>query len=121
MIEIKQTANELRVLYKGIVVIHHEINKPAFFLGTGDESIDFYRGNFKIEDYIIERVGLKSFDVENSKIRFYREDAELIVELLEINNRLEISFQSTNDYDRFWVRINADENEKVYGCGEQAS
>jgi alpha-glucosidase len=31
------------------------------FLGTGKEDVEMYRGNFKIEDYVTERMALRNF------------------------------------------------------------
>ena len=29
--------------------------KPMIYVGYGEESVDMYRGNYKIEDYVVER------------------------------------------------------------------
>ncbi|WDC85298.1 hypothetical protein PL321_07610 [Caloramator sp. mosi_1] len=40
----------------------------------------------------------------------------------EREERLYIEFKGSSDgINRYWIRINADEDEKVYGCGEQMS
>ena len=43
------------------VVFSHTIDNPAIFIGKGKEKMDIYRGNFDIEDYVIERYPLKKY------------------------------------------------------------
>ena len=40
---------------------------------------------------------------------------------MEVDGRARINFKASEDYNRFWMRIFADKNESVFGCGEQAS
>ncbi|MDO9593214.1 MAG: glycoside hydrolase family 31 protein, partial [Erysipelotrichaceae bacterium] len=44
------------------------------------------------------------------------------VTFLVVNNRLNMNFSCNRaNVNRFWIRMKAEANEKVYGCGEQAS
>lgn len=36
-------------------ILSQKIGKPVIYVGCGQENVDMYRGNFKIEDYVIER------------------------------------------------------------------
>jgi alpha-glucosidase len=113
--------DELTIIYNNEIVIKHTKSHPAFYLGYGDERIDSYLGNFAFDDYIEQRIGLDSYRIEGNVITFSHHDIKLSLELEEVENRLNINFRSTEGYNRFWFRVYATHDEKVYGCGEQAS
>ena len=47
---------------------------------------------------------------------------EIILTLKLSGDCAELFFEPKNpDINRFWLRVNADDNEKCYGCGEQMS
>ena len=37
------------------VILRHRLEAPCLFVGRGEERMDMYRGNFDIEDYVVER------------------------------------------------------------------
>jgi alpha-glucosidase len=113
--------DELTILYNNEIVIKHTKRHPAFYLGYGIEKIDTFRGNFSFDDYIEQRIGLDEYRTEDNKIIFNHQNIQLILTLEEVDNRLQIKFESTEGYNRFWFRVHASKEEKVYGCGEQAS
>jgi len=121
MIKFIANQNELEILYHDETIFHHTENRPAFYLGYGTENIESYRGNFKVDDYIEQRIGLEKFEYHDHVVTFYHQDIFLSVSFVEIEHRLHMSFQSSNGFNRFWMRMHATEEEKVYGCGEQAS
>lgn len=105
-------------------VISHSVDQPAFFVGHGIEDIEMYRGNFKIEDYLVERKPLRKFTVDKKSdhnfLVNFEDNLELSIDLTQ--DKLELSFKSDKDeYNRFWIRINSKKDEKLYGLGEQMS
>ncbi|MDE5018738.1 alpha-glucosidase, partial [Francisella tularensis subsp. holarctica] len=53
---------------------------------------------------------------------FYNGKLILKLHLNDDTNPLKLFFKAIDSkFNRFWRRINADSNEKVYGCGEQLS
>jgi len=121
MITFKKIADGIQIIYQNQIIIEHTSSKPAFYLGNGSETIDSYRGNYKIEDYIESRIPLKKVEILNHALIFSNEDLSLSLNFTEKNDRLHVSFRSNPKVNRFWMRMYATENEKVYGCGEQAS
>ncbi|XFA98178.1 alpha-glucosidase [Candidatus Izemoplasma sp. B36] len=121
MFKYEENEAELIVTYKDEIIIKHHKRHPAFYLGTGNEDIESYRGNFKIEDYIEQRIGLRKYEIIDNRIKFYSEEIELIVEFTEVDGRAKINFDATEGYNRFWMRVFAKEDESLFGCGEQAS
>jgi len=122
MLKIEQlNNNEITVYFNHHIVIQHSESSPAFFLGSGKESIESYRGNFDIEDYIIERIPLRHATVSDHTITFFEQDLHLKLSLFIENNRLIGKIETNQIKNRFWMRLYADKEETVYGCGEQAS
>ena len=88
-----------------------------------EESVDMYRGNYKIGDYVVERCPLSV-----TKITEGPEGICLDMEgRLQMNVKVEgecatLSFERADPrINRFWFRVDADESECCYGCGEQMS
>ncbi len=118
--------NTFSLLHKGREVIKHSHDVPAFFLGKGDATFNMYRGNFDIFDYVTERLPLRKFLVEEAengyRLSFINDDKVCLVLSIEETEegRLKTGFDVQDKaLNRFWMRIAADQAEKVYGCGEQ--
>ena len=96
---------------------------PMIYVGRGQESVDMYRGNFKIQDYLTERCPLAVTEI--------RENADgvtlVLGEALDVVVKLDgdcavLNFtQKDEKINRFWIRLQADKDEHCYGCGEQIS
>ncbi len=126
-VEILQDGFE--VALNGVVLLQHTIQKPMLFVGYGEETIEMYRGNFDIKDYVTERTALRYATVEEVKgaykidfSNYKNGDHMLSLIVKEEENRLKVEYQKHDaNINRFWLRVAADEQEKVYGCGEQLS
>lgn len=121
MITYKIKEDELIISFNNQIIIYHNTEDPAFYLGTGNESIDSYRGNYQIHDQVSEKIPLSKFSVKEDIISFFSDKYELKVSLTEENNRLFFNFNANKNANRFWMRLFAEDNELVYGCGEQPS
>ena len=108
------------------LLIRHSVEEPSVYIGLGNETIDMYRGNFQIEDYVVERIpvcysAIKEHSIE---LRSHQTDKSPVLTLTmeEKQGELRINFvQNDMRYNRFWLRLHAQDDEKVYGCGEQMS
>lgn len=105
------------------VILESSAQRPMIYVGTGEESVDMYRGNFRIEDYITQRrplmiTGAKDIE-EGIELNF---QDELAVQVIPEGDALTLRFEQKNpEINRFWLRVRADEKEHCYGCGEQMS
>ena len=105
------------------VIFKASEDQPMIYAGFGKENVQMYRGNFKIDDYVVERrplfiTGINKTD-EGAELTF-GDDLEAKVTLE--GDLATISFVQKNDsINRFWIRVNSDQSEHVYGCGEQMS
>lgn len=104
-------------------VIIHTSDNPCIYVGYGEESIDMYRGNFKIDDYVIERYPLRKVAIEESNDGYILNFENTIKARIKLSDELIlIDFETLDEkINRFWIRIASDKNEKCYGCGEQMS
>ncbi|RBN38423.1 alpha-glucosidase, partial [Priestia megaterium] len=117
------------VALNGVVLLQHTIQKPMLFVGHGEETIEMYRGNFDIKDYVTERTALRYANVEEMEGAYKIDlsnlkngDTMLSLIVKEEENRLKVEYQKNDaNINRFWLRVAADKQEKVYGCGEQLS
>jgi len=103
---------------------------PFAFSGVGRETIDMYRGNFDIRDYIEERLPLRferlervqEAGAEAHRLVLSSGSVRLAVLIREAEEGLELTFpEGCDGRNRFWFRFAAEAGEHVYGCGEQFS
>ncbi|MGJ7095441.1 alpha-glucosidase [Vibrio hannami] len=118
--------SSLVIKHKDRIVFTHTEENPSLFLGVGDANYDMYRGNFKITDYVTERLPMRKFSVEQAEdktVVTFKFDGEPAIAMTvgeTAEGRLKAEFEAIDKkFNRFWMRINATEEEKVYGCGEQ--
>ncbi|WP_227522006.1 alpha-glucosidase [Bacillus solitudinis] len=128
-IKMIENKNGFDVFLNGSLLFKHTSENPFIFVGSGKESIDMYRGNFDINDYIEERVPLRyasltqnSDGFEAHLRRFEKDEVVLTLQFKQDKEGMRISFElKDSSVNRFWLRIAAEKEEKIYGCGEQLS
>lgn len=120
--------DEHSVTYNDRVIFNQTTQSPIFFLGTGDETVQMNRGNFKLDDHVGSKIPLTIITLTKVNqiisIQFgYQSTVYLEVNLsLDEVGRLIVAPKVVmGSWNRLWVRINADQDEKVYGAGEQMS
>ena len=57
-------STDWKLTRNGQTLLASEEGFPMLFVGHGEESVDMYRGNFHIEDYIAERRPLRASSIE---------------------------------------------------------
>ena len=123
MFEFKTENGQYRLLYNGRLLLSESRNSPMLFVGHGEESVDMYRGNFKIEDYLIERRTLSVTSLTeqaDGAVIEYGDDLTLHLSLFD--GCAVLSFTQKNPaLNRLWFRLPAEQNECCWGCGEQMS
>ncbi len=119
--KLAQTETGFTLSLNGRHILDHSDASPAIFVGHGQERMDMYRGNFEIEDYVIERRALAHATVEGDRVLLSdaKGDPTRLV-LIVVGNAIELKATDPK-LNRLWVRIKADENEHVWGGGEQMS
>jgi alpha-glucosidase len=111
----------------GLVLLRHRPQEPCLFVGHGQARVEMYRGNFAIEDYLVERLALRHAELAPdgaSAVFATAPDAGIALRLTlqESEGGASIAFEALRPgIDRLWLRLPAQEGEHLYGGGEQMS
>ncbi|SQB41861.1 glycosyl hydrolase [Citrobacter koseri] len=110
------------------LLLSHSAENPCLWIGAGVADIDMFRGNFSIKDKLNEKIALTDATISQSPdgwlIHFNRGDA--ISAALHIATdeagRLTLKLQNSDlTHNRIWLRLAAQPEDHIYGCGEQFS
>lgn len=114
---------EFRMTADGNVLISQKKGHPFLYAGLGTEDVRMHAGNFKIRDYVEERVPLEVREVIRQKGRTAFNFSGKILVTVEMGPDKAVLYFEKLDakINRIWIRLSALKNEKVYGCGEQFS
>ncbi|MGF9759887.1 alpha-glucosidase [Microvirga sp. 0TCS3.31] len=123
--KIQTTPKGFDLVLDGRLILRHRSDAPCLFVGKGDARMDMYRGNFDIEDYVIERTPLAHAVVSGSEIAFSTvqgQPARLTLQVSGDERNGTIAFRTDDaSINRLWIRVAAEEGEHVWGGGEQMS
>lgn len=144
----KENLGKLDVYLDGRHLLHHSVDQPAIHVGAGVAKYNFHLGNFIVDENLQSRVPLTAFSLDESydkekesfSVKFSSEDeshkitllfmscdenADLCTSYSPVKQSQDINYikvlYSTPGINRLWVRILAEEEERVYGGGEQLS
>ena len=122
---IQTTSDGFDLILDGRLILRHRENAPCLYVGHGDARMDMYRGNFDIEDYVVERTPLTHAIVSGTEIAFSAaagQPARLVLTLSGDERNAVAAFHSPDaSVNRVWLRVAADPEEHVWGGGEQMS
>ncbi|MBQ0824188.1 alpha-glucosidase [Microvirga sp. HBU67558] len=123
--QIQKTADGFDLILDGRPILRHRSDAPCLFVGQGDARMDMYRGNFDIEDYVVERTPLAHAVVSGSNIAFSAapgQPVRMILQLSGDDRNGAIAFRTEDAaLNRIWLRVQAEPGEHVWGGGEQMS
>ena len=114
---------QYRLLFNGRLLLSESRDEPMLWIGRGEETVDMYRGNYKIEDYVTERLPLHAVRVlEGPDSIVFDYGSSLSLRLKLDDDLAELYFECPDPaINRLWLRIRAEEDECCWGCGEQMS
>lgn len=119
--QIAQTSTGFTLSLAGRTLLRHSPEAPCLYVGQGDARMDMYRGNFDIEDYVVERSPLRHALVEGNRIGFSTAEGQPVRLVLTVGDSA-IEFTAPDQtINRLWLRVVADRDEHVWGGGEQMS
>jgi alpha-glucosidase len=123
--QIQIASNGFDVVLDGRILLRHRSDAPCLFVGHGEARMDMYRGNFDIEDYVIERTPLCHAVVSGSTIAFSAAPGQPVRLSLDVSGddgNGVIAFKAQDaSINRVWLRVPAEKGEHVWGGGEQMS
>ncbi|HCR6367534.1 TPA: sulfoquinovosidase [Shigella flexneri] len=110
------------------LILTHNKDNPCLWIGSGIADIDMFRGNFSIKDKLQEKIALTDAIVSQSPdgwlIHFSRgSDISATLNIsADDQGRLLLELQNDNlNHNRIWLRLAAQPEDHIYGCGEQFS
>ena len=114
---------QYRLFLNGRLLLSESRDEPMLWIGRGEESVDMYRGNYKIEDYVTERLPLHAVGViEGPDSIVFDYGSALFLRLTLKGSLVELRFECPDpSVNRLWLRLCAEEDECCWGCGEQMS
>ena len=119
--QITETPSGFTISLENRVLVDHSSDAPCLYVGRGDARMDMYRGNFDIEDYVVERTPLRHARVEGNTISLSSAEGQPVRLVLTIGEGA-IDFAAPDQtINRVWLRVVADKDEHVWGGGEQMS
>lgn len=109
--------------HNGQPILSCAADMPMVYVGYGQETVDMYRGNYQIDDYVIERRALPVTGLTETADGLQVDFAgKLTLDLTVSGDCAQLRFIQRNpNINRFWLRVRADTDEFCYGCGEQMS
>lgn len=123
--QIQTTPDGFDLILDGRLLLRHRSEAPCLFVGRGEERMDMYRGNFDIEDYVVERTPLTHAKVDGSTIALSAAaglPARVVLTLSGDHRNAAIAFTAKDaTINRLWLRVAAEKDEHVWGGGEQMS
>ncbi len=118
---------EFELFLSGKKLIYHSPSNPFLFAGIGTAVYAAIHGNFNVSDKLHEKMALEDFVVvqeeETVIVRLSRKGLlSITVAFAMEEDRLVMKFsETTGKVNRIWIRLAAEKEEHIYGCGEQFS
>ena len=117
------------VVIGGVTLLRHRQDAPCAYVGVGEPDVRMTKGNFRIDDYLIARVPLVDARITvragGAQIVLSAAGAagpSVVLTVAETDQHLELSWRcETPGVNRFWLRVAASANERIWGGGEQLS
>ena len=102
----------------------HSREAPAVFLGRGEPDVTMFRGNFDVKDRVTARCPLRLTAAEEGRLTFTEPEsgAAFTLTYTETGGLPRFHGQASGGgFNRLWLRLPAEKNERVTGGGEQFS
>ncbi|QCR37851.1 alpha-glucosidase [Nissabacter sp. SGAir0207] len=122
------TADGFHLTLDGKPLLCHSAARPCLVAGRGVADIEMFRGNFSVKDQLEEKLALTTCHIAphdgGQVVTLSR--GEVAAARLTLGSddsgRLTLNVQTlTPHYNRLWINLEAEPEERVYGCGEQFS
>ncbi len=127
-LKFNKLADGFTIYFKDHLFIAHNSDNPCFKIGKGQAKYKIHHGEFKIREKEVTEIPLQSFKLlsyteDKLELEFKNsEEDKLKVIILVEEDTFRLKLDCVNsEINRFWMRIQATENEAIFGLGEQFS
>ena len=114
----------VRLAVDGRLLLVHSDASPALFLGMGTPETKMFRGNFEVADRLSVRRPLRLTEAKGHTLRFTEPESGAAFTLTFKEEEGCIRFHGAAEgggFNRCWIRLPAEADERVTGGGEQFS
>jgi sulfoquinovosidase len=105
----------------GRPILSHSAANPCIFVGRGNDRIAMHLGRFEIEDRLVERCPLSHAEIDGERIMLAPGKGQAPRLMLSLEGNAIVLQAADPSINRLWIRIAADQDEQVWGGGEQFS
>ncbi len=125
MIKYMATNRGFDLFFKNYKFFSHSVSNPCFEIGIGFGKYKQNHSAFTIKEKNLKRIPLINFKVLSELdnqiiIEFSSDENSMVIEFFVKENKLIITPKcETSFINRFWMNLNANEEEAIFGCGEQ--
>lgn len=127
-LELIEQNDGFTLIWQQRLILRHTAQAPCLWTGAGEADIAMFRGNFSIKDKLNEKIALTNASVTKQRtgwtIHFTRGDAVSATLIIDTDaaGRLQLRLQNeASSHNRIWLRLAAQPEDHIYGCGEQFS
>lgn len=127
-LELIEQSDGFTLIWQQRLILRHTAQAPCLWTGAGEADIAMFRGNFSIKDKLNEKIALTNASVTKQctgwTIHFTRGDAVSATLIIDTDaaGRLQLRLQNeASSHNRIWLRLAAQPEDHIYGCGEQFS
>lgn len=125
---IEKNIDGFTLTYHQRLILRHSTETPCLWIGAGVADIDMFRGNFSIKDKLNEKIALTDATVSESPdgwlVHFSRGNTINATLHISTDEQGRLKLDLHNDdlsHNRIWLRLAANPDDHIYGCGEQFS
>ena len=108
----------------GRLLFAHSDGAPALFLGKGEPDVKMFRGNFTITDHVGARRPLRAISAQDDTVCFTEPESGALYTLTftQGDDVVRAAGEARGGgFNRVWLRLSAERDERVTGGGEQFS
>ncbi|WP_161628757.1 alpha-glucosidase [Budvicia aquatica] len=127
-LELTTLDDGFRLTYQQRTILRHTEQAPCLWIGGGEADIEMFRGNFNIKDRLNEKIALTDTSIiaqpDGWTVYFSRGNTlgSTLVITTDEQGRLKITLKNDDrTHNRIWLRLVAQPDDHIYGCGEQFS
>jgi alpha-glucosidase len=127
MIRLEKIDGGFNIYYKDYKMFSHTRKNPCFEMGIGIGKFKQSHSSFKIREELKKKISLQDFKILSKLdnqiiIEFGHNESSIVIEFYIQESKLIITPKCEDKtINRFWVKIESDEDEALFGCGEQFS
>lgn len=123
--ELRASDGGFAIWHDGQCLLSHSPAAPCVWIGRGEARFDMHRGNFDIQGAVLSRTPLLCATVREGRIELRAQPGGPVRLTLQVEidgPRASVAFAAADPLDnRLWLRLPADPDAAVWGCGEQMS